>query len=289
MTIHPTACIEPGAVLGEQVQVGPFAYIAKDTHIGDHCVIGPHASILPYTTLGAGCHVHGGAVLGDLPQDLAFKPENISYVTIGERTVLREGVTVHRGTRAGTVTEVGDDCLFMANSHVGHNCKVGNRVIMANGALLGGYAQVGDRAFISGNCSVHQFARVGRLAMLSGNTAATKDVPPFCMTRSSSTSTLMGLNVVGLRRAGLTSQERQTLKDAFRILFRSGLMLSTATAQLRQTSDSPLVLELCEFIETSERGICKFFKPGRFNQKTHEADDEENANGHRTASLQRRV
>jgi len=260
MTIHPTAVIEAGAVLGPDVTVGPFTYIAGDTDIGAGCRLGPHVTVLPHTTLGPGCQVHAGAVLGDLPQDVSFNGA-ISYVRIGQQCVLREGVTIHRGTQPDSVTVVGDGCLLMANSHVGHNARLGERVIMANGALVGGYAEVGDRAFISGNCLIHQFTRVGRLVMMSGGSAAQKDVPPFCMTRSSTTNIIMGLNVVGLRRASISGQERQTLQRALRVLYRSGLNMQTAVAKLEQDFDSPLIDEICQFIRGSKRGICKFVKP----------------------------
>jgi UDP-N-acetylglucosamine acyltransferase len=193
-----------------------------------------------------------------VPQDLAFTDE-ASYVRIGENCVIREGATIHRGTQAGTVTEIGDRCLFMAQSHAAHNVKVGNDVIVANGALLAGYVEVGDRAFISGNCLVHQFTRIGRLAMMAGGSAVQKDVLPFCITRSVSPNTIMGLNVVGLRRAGFTASDRRDLKQALGILYNSGLNISQATETLEQF-ESALVQEWCRFIRTSKRGICKFFK-----------------------------
>lgn len=257
MMIHPTAVIESSAQLGKEVTVGPFSYIDHSVNVGDGCVIGPHVTILRYSSLGSGCRVHAGAVLGDLPQDLAFQAAE-SYVRIGANCVIREGVTVHRGTQPGTTTEIGHDCLLMALSHVGHNVKLGNKVILTNGAVLGGYAEVGDRAFISANCLVHQFTRVGRLTMLSGGCAIHKDVPPFCMTRGLEASTVMGLNVVGLRREGLSSEERLLLKRAFKILYQSNLNVSQAVTRLEAEFTSDLVLELIQFIRSSRRGICKF-------------------------------
>lgn len=259
MRIHPTAVVEPGAELGEGVTVGPFAYIDTQVKIGVGCTIGPRATLLRYTTLGENCRVHAGAVIGDTPQDLAFEDAE-TYVQIGDRCDLREGCTVHRGTKPGSVTVVGDDCLLMANSHVAHNAQIGHRVILANNALIAGYAQVGDRAFISGGCLVHQFTRVGRLVMMSGGSAVQKDVPPFFMTRSVTINTIMGLNVVGLRRAGLSSEERHVLKRAIQVLYQSGLSIPSAVDKLEQELDSPLIDEICEFIRTSERGICKFFR-----------------------------
>lgn len=260
--IHPTAVIHPTAQLGAGVQVGAFTLIDRDVTIDEGSILGSHVAILPYTSLGAHCRVHAGAIIGDLPQDLAFREDAVSYVQIGDRCMIREGVTIHRGTTADSVTSIGDDCLLMANSHVAHNAKLGNGVMLANGALVAGYAQVGDRAFISGNCMVHQFARVGRLVMMSGGSAAQKDVPPFCITRSTSANLVMGLNIVGLRRAGFSAQERQTLKQAFRVLYRSGLNVSQALERLEQDFDSPAITELCDFIKTSKRGICKFVRRG---------------------------
>jgi UDP-N-acetylglucosamine acyltransferase len=257
MAIHPTSVIEAGAELGKDITIGAFAYIDHDVRIGDGCVIGPHVTILRYTSLGKGCQVHAGAVLGDLPQDLAFKDQE-SYVRIGDNCTIREGVTIHRGTKFGTVTSVGNDCLLMAFSHLAHNVKIGNKVIIANGALLAGYVEVGDQAFISGNCLIHQFARVGRLAMMSGGSAIHKDVPPFCTTRSVSLNKVMGLNVVGMQRAGFSSEDRLTLKRAFKILYQSNLTLPQAIASLEENFTSELVLEWCHFIQSSQRGICTF-------------------------------
>lgn len=259
MVIHPTAVVDPGAELGKNVKIGAFAYVEAGVKLGDGCVLGPHVVILRHTTLGPGCQVHAGAVLGDLPQDLAFKQEE-SYVQIGANCVIRENVTIHRGTKLGSATTVGDHCLLMAQSHLAHNVKLGNHVIVANGALLAGYVEVGDRAFISGNCLVHQFTRVGRLAMMSGASAVQKDVLPFCITRSVSPNTIMGLNVVGLRRAGFTASDRRLLKQALMVIYNSGLNISQAVEKLEQESNSELIQELCEFIRGSKRGICKFIK-----------------------------
>ncbi|EKQ70257.1 acyl-(acyl-carrier-protein)--UDP-N-acetylglucosamine O-acyltransferase [Leptolyngbyaceae cyanobacterium JSC-12] len=276
MAIHPTAVIEPGAELGDNVTVGAFSYIEPDVKIGDRCVIGPHVTILRYTQLGAGCRVHPGAVLGDLPQDLAFQ-NDITHVRIGSNCVIREGVTIHRGTRAGSITQVGDDCLLMAQSHLAHNVKLGNQVIVANGALLAGYVEVGDRAFISGNCLVHQFTRVGRLAMMSGASAVQKDILPFCITRSVSPNTIMGLNIVGLRRAGFSASDRRILKQALGVLYNSGLNTSQAIEKLEAEFESELVKEWCEFIRSSKRGICKFFK--RSNRSEDRDEDKTNDDG----------
>lgn len=257
MKIHPSAIIDPGAVLGAEVSVGPFAVIEGGTVIGDHCVIGPHAVIYRYTSLGPGCRIHAGAVLGDTPQDVAFK-EVESYVKVGAGCIIREGVTIHRGTKPGTSTTVGDRCFLMALSHLGHNVQMGDDVMVANGALLAGYVEVGSRAFISGNAGVHQFTRIGRLAMLSGCSAISKDVPPFCTTRAASLNWIAGLNVVGMRRAGMTAEERQAVRTAFKVLYRSGLNVSQALSRLGEEFRDGPARELWEFAAASQRGICAF-------------------------------
>lgn len=253
--IHEKAIIESGASVGQDVSIGPFSMIEAGATVGDHCVIGPHVTIMKHVTLGPNCRVHAGAVIGDLPQDLGFK-DGESFVRVGAGCTLREGVTIHRGTKPGTATELGEGCFLMAFSHCAHNVKLGNRVIMANGSLLGGYVEVGDGAFISGNCMVHQFCRVGRLAMLGGGGCASKDVPPFVTLRTCSFNEVLGLNVVGLRRAGVDSGQRKEIKQAFRTVYASGLNVSQAVEKIRGTFASGPALEFCEFIETSKRGIC---------------------------------
>jgi UDP-N-acetylglucosamine acyltransferase len=257
MNIHPTAIVDPGAVLGKDVTIGPYVVVAPGVEIGDACTVGPHAVIHRYTSIGAGCRIHAGAILGDSPQDLSFAGD-ISYVRIGRNCVIREGVTINRGTKAGSATIVGDGCYLMANSHLGHNVKLGDNVIVANGALLGGYVAVGDRAFLSGHVLIHQFTRVGRLAMLSGGAGISKDVPPFCTVHGVMTNTIAGLNLVGLRRAGFSPDERQQVKHAFDLLYRSGLNVTQAVAALKKEFTTGPAAEWAPFIEASKRGICAF-------------------------------
>lgn len=259
MSIHATAIVDKGAAIGKNVSIGQFACIEKDTVIGDGVVIGPHAVIFPHTTVGAGCKIHAGAIIGDLPQDLSFK-EAVSHVRIGTGCTIREGVTIHRGTKPGTVTEIGNDCFLMANSHFAHNVKLGNSVIVANGVLCAGYVEVGDRAFISGNCAIHQFVKVGRLAMLGGMSAVSQNVPPFFTTRPVSLNTVAACNIVGMRRAGITPDDRAQVRKAFSLLYRSGLNVRQALQKIRSTLNAGPVLELCEFIEQSKRGICGHVK-----------------------------
>ena len=254
--IHPTAIVEPGAQLGTDVQIGPCAYVAATARLGDGCVLGPHAVVLDHATLGARCKVHSGAVIGDLPQDLSFKDEP-SYVVAGDDCTFREGVTVHRGTKPGTTTRIGHHVFMMANSHAAHNCEVGDRVIMANGVLLGGYVVVGERCFFGGSSAVHQFCHVGRLAMVAADSILTKDLPPFCTSLSAENSQVGGLNVVGLRRAGFDAAQRAQIKQAFNLIYRSGLNKSQAAEQLRADAANPFAAEFAEFLSQAKRGICR--------------------------------
>ncbi len=265
MTIHPTAVISPGADIAEDVEIGPYVVIGENCRIGSRCVLGPHVVIHPYTTIGAETRIHAGAVIGDWPQDVAFNGAP-SATTIGARCIIRENVTIHRGTKEGTATVVGDGCFLMANSHLAHNVILGNGVILANGALLAGYVEVGDRAFISGNAVVHQFCKIGRLVILSGLSAITKDVPPFCMTASVSRNRVVGLNIVGLRRAGFSPDERRQIKAAFDILYRSGLNVSQAVERLRKEFPVGPAAEFWKFAESSKRGLCRFGESGETDE-----------------------
>lgn len=254
--IHPTAIIEPGAQLGTDVQIGPYAYVAATARLGDGCILAPHAAVLEHTTLGARCKVHSFAAIGDAPQDLAFKNEP-SYVVTGDDCIFREGATVHRGTKPGTTTRLGNHVFLMANSHVAHNCELGDHVIMANGVLLGGYVTIGERCFLGGSSGVHQFCHVGRLAMVGAAHIVTKDLPPFCITPTCGNSRVAGLNRVGLRRAGFDAAQRAQIKSAFHLLYRSGLNVSQAKVQLRAATDNPFAAEFADFLDRATRGICR--------------------------------
>ena len=255
--IHPTAIVSPGAQLGTHVEIGPFAVVASTALIGDGCILAPHAVVLENTTLGARCKVHSGAVLGDLPQDLSFKNEAPSYVVIGEDCVFREGVTIHRGTKPGTTTRIGNHVYMMTNSHAAHNCEVGDHVILANGTLLAGYVTVGERCFFGGNSGVHQFCHVGRLAMVGASHIVTKDLPPFCITPTSGASLVAGLNTIGLRRSGFNPEARAQIKHAFNLIYRSGLNTSQAVDRLKADTDNPFAAEFATFLANAKRGICR--------------------------------
>lgn len=254
--IHPTAIVSPGAQLGVDVQIGPCAYVAATARIGDGCVLAPHAIVLDHTTLGARCKIHSCAVIGDLPQDLSFKEEP-SFVVAGDDCTFRESVTIHRGTKPGTTTRVGNHVFMMANSHVAHNCEVGDHVVFANCAAIGGYVTIGERCFLGGNTGVHQFCHVGRLAMVGSGALISKDLPPFCMAASSMNSFVAGLNIVGLRRAGLNPAQRADIKRAFHLIYRSGLNASQAKGRLRAETDNPFAAEFADFLDRAKRGICR--------------------------------
>jgi UDP-N-acetylglucosamine acyltransferase len=255
--IHSTAVIHPKAKVGANVSVGPFAVIEEHAEVGDGCIIGSHVSIVGHTTVGEGCHIHTGAVIGGEPQDLGYKGE-VSTVKIGKRCTFREYVTIHRGTKPGTVTEVGDECFLMAMVHLAHNVKLGSRVIIANGTMLGGHVEVADRAFISGAVTVHQFVKIGRVAMVGGAAGLSKDVPPFCLVQSMGRNIVAGLNVVGMRRAGLTPADRKDIKEAFKVLYQSGRNVSQAVALLKTNFPTGPAAEFAAFVEQAHRGICRF-------------------------------
>lgn len=257
MRIHATAIVDEGAKLGRDVTIGPQAIVEGNVEIGDGCVIGPRASVLAHTTLGPGCRIHTGAILGDIPQDLGFKGET-SYLRVGAGCTFREYVTIHRGAGAESETVLGDQCFIMGGVHLAHNVRLGHGVIIANATLLAGHVSVGDRAFISGAVVVHQFVRIGRVAMLGGACAVGQDVPPFCTVEPMQGNLLSGLNVVGLKRAGFSPDQRVEVKEAFRLLYRAGLTVSEAVARIRETmAEGGPGREMGEFVAASKRGICK--------------------------------
>ncbi|HIE11222.1 MAG TPA: acyl-ACP--UDP-N-acetylglucosamine O-acyltransferase [Kiritimatiellae bacterium] len=256
--IHPTAVVSPEAELGDQVEIGPYVVVEADVSIGSGTRLQTAVVIKRYTRIGSECEIHTGAVIGDVPQDRNFKPCR-SWVVIGDGSIVRECVTIHRGTTEESCTRLGKNCFLMALSHVAHDCVLGNNVVLANGALVAGHVQIGDGAFISGNCLLHQFVRVGRLAMLGGGAGVSKDVPPFCLVAPLELNTVSGLNVVGLRRAGVSARSRTALRRAFRSIFCSGQNLRNAAAEFAgRDQEDALVRELAGFVLESGRGVCRF-------------------------------
>ena len=251
--IHPTAVIHPRAQLDPTAEIGPCAVIDEHVVIGPRCRLGPHVCLTGHTELGAENQVHAGCVLGDAPQDLRYRNEP-TRLRIGEGNVFREHVTIHRSTKPGEDTVIGSHNFLMAHCHIGHNSRVGDRVIIANGALVAGHAEIGDRAFISGNCLIHQFTRVGTLALMQGGSAISKDLPPFTIARGDNGMT--GLNVVGLRRAGVTSEERLELKQVYHALFRRQGSLKDALARAAEEFQGARARVLIEFVRAAKRGVC---------------------------------
>ena len=251
--IHPTAVVCAEADLADDVQIGPFAVLEGPVRLGPGCVVRAHAHLIGPLTLGRGNVVHSGAVLGDRPQHLRFSGEP-SGVVIGAENTFREGFTVHSGTIAGEPTCIGDQNFFMVNSHVGHDSHVANRCIFANGALLGGHCSVGDNVFLSGNSAVHQFMRIGRLALLSGASITTKDQPCFLIQQG--INCVAGVNVVGMRRAGMSGAQIDAVRHAYRMIFLEGRIISRAVDEVdRCLGQVDAVAELLSFIRQSKRGI----------------------------------
>jgi UDP-N-acetylglucosamine acyltransferase len=251
--IHPTAVVHPQARLDPTASVGPYAVIDQDVVVGAHCLIGPQVHLTGHTIIGGHNRFHTGCVIGDAPQDLKYQDEP-TRLRIGEHNVFREHVTVHRANSLREDTVIGAHNFFMAHSHVGHNVRLGDHVILANGVLLAGHVVVEDRVFISGNCLVHQFVRVGRLALMQGGAAISKDLPPYTIARGD--NGICGLNTVGLRRAGFTSEQRLELRRLYHRLFRSHLKLSEALAAARTEFTSEPACVLLDFVATTKRGVC---------------------------------
>ena len=254
-SIHPTAIVGKKTKLEQDNQIGPYTVIEDGVKIGSGNAIQAHVHISSGTELGDGNEIHMGAVIGDTPQDLAFLKSTRSFTRIGNRNVIREYATIHRGTKEGTTTVIGDDNYLMANTHVAHNCEVGNRVIMVNFASLSGYCIVEDQAFISGMVGLHQFTRVGRLAILSALSAVNKDVPPYFLV-GGRPARAQGINIVGLRRAKVEASVREEIKQAYKLLYRSGLNVSQALEMMEKELHSREVRHLVDFIQSSKRGIC---------------------------------
>jgi UDP-N-acetylglucosamine acyltransferase len=259
VSVHPSALVGPAARLGSGVSVGPFAVVEDGAVVGDGCEIRAHAVVKRFTTLGSGNAVHEGAVLGGEPQDVAFTGAE-SALLVGDGNRIREGVTIHRSSRPGGSTVVGSGCFLMAYSHVGHDDRIGDHVVIANNVALAGYVEVADRAFLSGGVAVHQFCRVGRLAMVGGNSKVVQDCLPFVIS-DGAPARARGLNVVGLRRAGFRAEELRVLKEAYRLLLRAALPLEAACERLAALGH-PLAEEMAAFARGAKRGFAHAARSG---------------------------
>jgi UDP-N-acetylglucosamine acyltransferase len=254
--IHPLAVVHPTAELGAGTRVGPFAVIGEGARLGDDVEVGPHAVLEGRLEIGARCRIHAGAVIGAPPQDLKWEPGTVSGVRIGAGTTVREYATIHRATTPDGWTVIGRDCYLMAQSHVAHDCRVGDGVILTGFTGLTGFVEVGDRAVISGLAGIHQFVRIGTLAFVGGCSRLSQDVPPYFLVEGNPAE-VRGVNIVGLRRAGVPAAVRLNLQRAYRILYRSGHGPSKGLELVRaEVEPSPEIDQLCEFIASSKRGIC---------------------------------
>jgi UDP-N-acetylglucosamine acyltransferase len=268
--IHPTAVVAPTAKLGANVRIGPYAIVGDDAVVGADVEIAAHAMLEGRVVLGPRVRVGPGAVIGGMPQDLKFDPATPSGVRVGAGTAIREYVTIHRATKPEAWTEIGEDCLLMAMCHVAHDCRLGNGVIVINYAGITGHCEIGDRATIGGLVGMVPFTRIGTFAYLGGCSKLNKDLPPF-MLADGNLATVRGVNVVGLRRAGIHPAERRAIREAHRLLYRSGLTPPAALDRMRRELDpTPHVKELIAFVEGARRGIVG--PPGRA-----ETDDVEEA------------
>jgi UDP-N-acetylglucosamine acyltransferase len=253
--IHPTAIVDPGARLGRDVEIGPFSLIGPEVAIGDKTVLQSSVVIEGRVTVGAENFIGHGAIIGTLPQDLSFSPERKTGIEIGNGNIIREYCTIHRGSADGSVTKIGDKNFLMAVAHVGHNCVIGDNVIIANNCLLGGHVRVDDGAFLGGGCVFHQHMHVGRLVIAQGGSAFSKDIPPFVI--AAERNYVFGLNVVGLRRAGFSAKDRDEIKSAFRLIYTSGLNISQALENAETMKFGEPAREFFEFVANAKkRGIC---------------------------------
>ncbi|AFM25777.1 acyl-ACP--UDP-N-acetylglucosamine O-acyltransferase [Desulfomonile tiedjei] len=255
--IHSMAVVHPGAVIGDGVSIGPYTVVGPNVVIGEGCEIGPHVVVEGHTTIGPHTRISQFASIGGPPQDFSYRGEE-TKVKIGARVIIREYVTIHRGTVRGKgETIVGDESYLMAYCHVAHDCILGNGVVMANSAHLGGHIELGERAILGGLVAVHQFVRVGEFALVGGVSGVAKDVPPYTLA-SGARIYVYGLNEVGLRRNGFSPETIRHLKRAFKLAFRSSLRVEQAVEKIRaEMGHSPQALRFAEFLATSRRGTAR--------------------------------
>ncbi|MFH2012930.1 MAG: acyl-ACP--UDP-N-acetylglucosamine O-acyltransferase [Pseudomonadota bacterium] len=255
--IHPTAIVHPKADLDEGVKVGPYSIIAENVKIGKDTCVGSHVTIEDFTQIGERCNIYQFVSIGTPPQDLKFKGEK-SEVIIGNNNTIREFVTINRASlHGGGITKIGNNNFLMAYCHVAHDCKIGNNTIMANAATLGGHIEIEDFAIIGGLVAIHQFVRIGAYSIIGGASGVSKNVPPYVMAVGNRAK-LFGLNITGLKRNNFSESTINDLKKAYKIIFRSGMILKKALEKVKlEIPDSDEVNNLVEFIKNSERGICR--------------------------------
>jgi len=256
MNIHETAIISKDAKLEERVCVGPYAVIEANTRIGVGTSIGPHCVIGEFTTLGKNCQVFSGAVVGSITQDKKFSKKK-SFLEIGDNNIIREYVTINRGTEENSKTKIGNNCLLMAYSHVAHDCVIGDKVIIANCGTLAGHVVLEESAIIGGLAAVHQFVRVGTMAIIGGCSKVVQDIVPYAMA-DGHPAKIYKVNALGLERAGFTNESKDNLKRAFKIIFSMKLNIKNALLKIeKQFPQTKEIITLLDFIKNSERGITR--------------------------------
>ena len=254
MKIHPTAIVDPGAQIGADVEIGAYSIIGPGVIIRERCVIQSHVVLEQSVKMGAGNFIGYGTVIGSAPQDLSFDPKTRSGVDIGEGNIIREHCTIHRGSTEGSTTVIGDGNFLMVGTHLGHDCTLGNRVVIANDCLLAGHVRIDDQAFIGGGSRFHQGIRMGRLVMAEGR--FTKNLPPFL---SAAKNTVYGINTVGLRRANFSPADRDEIKGAFKLLYRSGLNTKQALEKTAGMEFGAAAREFFDFVANAgKRGIVSY-------------------------------
>lgn len=253
--IHPSAIISPAVEIGEDVEIGPYAIIEGNVKIGNNCKIGPLVHIQGNTEIGEGCKIFTGAIIGSIPQDLKYKGGK-TYLKIGKNNVIREFVTINLATSEGEETVIGDNNLLMAYSHIAHNCKIGNNVIIANGGTLAGHVVVEDYAIIGGLVGIHQFCKIGKHSIIGGCSKVTMDIIPFIVA-DGHPARPYGINIIGLKRRNFSDEKINILKNVYKIIFKSGLNITDALKKLEELSHFEEVKDIIEFIKNSERGIAR--------------------------------
>lgn len=269
MKIHPTAIVSPDAKIGANVEIGAYAIIDPNVVIGDNCCIDAHVKICDYTTLGASCRVYFGAFVGGEPQDHRFNPGLLSSTEIGDGTIIREYVTIHRSPTEGMKTVIGKNCLLMAFVHIGHDVQLADHVTIANQTAVSGHVTIGYGTVLSGYLLIHQFTRIGKLAMLASRVNVVQDVPPYCLMDEK--GFLMGPNTIGLRRAGIEPARRTAIRNAIKTYFYYGYSAKTALAEIAKCEQTPEVAEFAEFIKASKRGIISG-NPALLHRRTSPAE-----------------
>jgi len=255
--IHPTAIIDPSAEIDTNVKIGPYAIVKSDVRIGSGTTIGPYTTIDQYVNIESDCQIFQYASIGTAPQDLKFRGEK-TYLKIGKGTIIREFVTINRGTKTGFgITEVGEENYLMAYTHIAHDCKTGKQVILANNSTLAGHITIGDNVTVGGLVAIHQFVQIGDFAYIGGKSAVVKDIPPYVIA-AGDRATLHGLNNVGLKRQNFQKSTLRQLKKAYRIVFRIGLTVKQASERVKaEVEQTPEVVNFMRFIVESNRGVTR--------------------------------